>query len=237
MSGAPSVIETTRVELDRCLRERDRAGAVQAILAAVDAGLPIADLYTSVLQPFLASVGDSWQHGQTAVWEEHLIVGAVRAGVEALYPKVLEHKAGVPAVPVTVAFFCPPEETHDLGLRMLADRFDLRGFHTVYVGAGTPVEEMVKCVQAEKASVVCLSASTHFQRAALHNVIAKLRERLPGVRLVAGGPAFAHGAPGWEEYAVGDYDALLDGLAGRTGGANLGGAAGAAAATEEPDHA
>jgi len=213
VSDTESAIETTVRDLHRCLRERDRAGAVYAILAAADEGLEIEDLYSRVLQPFLASVGNEWQHGRAAVWEEHLIVGAVRAAVEALYPRVLERKAAVPQVPVTVAFFCPPEETHDLGLRMLADRFDLRGFDTVYVGAGTPVEEMVKCVQAVKASVICLSASTHFQRTALHNVMVSLRERLPGVRLVAGGPAFARGASGWEEYVVGDIGTLLDELA------------------------
>jgi methanogenic corrinoid protein MtbC1 len=214
-----SLAATTRTSLDRCLREHDRAGAVRSVLAATDAGLAIEDLYSQVLQPFLASVGSEWQQGRTAVWEEHLIVGAVRAAVEALYPRVLERKAAVPQVPVTVAFFCPPEETHDLGLRMLADRFDLRGFRTVYVGAGTPVEEMVKCVQAEGASVVCLSASTHFQKAALHNVITRLRERLPGVRLVAGGPAFAQGRAGWEEYVVGDVERLLDELAAEAAGA------------------
>jgi methanogenic corrinoid protein MtbC1 len=213
VSDTGRVIETTRASLDRCLREHDRAGAVGAVLAAADAGLPIEDLYRSVLQPFLASVGSHWQQGRTAVWEEHRIVGAVRAAVEALYPKVVERKATVPAVPVTVAFFCPPEETHDLGLRMLVDLFDLRGFRTVYVGAGTPIEEMVKCVQTEEAAVVCLSASTHFQKTALHNVIVQLRSRLPGVRLVAGGPAFAHGAAGWEEYTVSDVEALLDELA------------------------
>jgi methanogenic corrinoid protein MtbC1 len=234
-----SLAEATRTSLDRCLREHDRAGAVRSILAATDAGIAIEDLYSQVLQPFLASVGSDWQQGRTAVWEEHLIVGAVRSAVEALYPRVLERKAAAPQVPVTVAFFCPPEETHDLGLRMLADRFDLRGFRTVYVGAGTPADEMVKCVQAEGADVVCLSASTHFQKAALRNVIRELRERLPGVRLIAGGPAFAQGTAGWEEYVVGDVETLLDELAAAAAGAELTGGTheestqDTAAATEE----
>ena len=106
--------------------------------AAVENGLAIEDLYAHVLEPFLASVGQGWQEGRTAVWEEHLVVGAVRGAIEALYPKVLERKAQVEPIPLTVAFFCPPEETHDVGLRMLVDRFDLRGFRTIYVGAATP---------------------------------------------------------------------------------------------------
>jgi methanogenic corrinoid protein MtbC1 len=198
--------------LQRCLETNDRAEAVRVILGAVDDGLPIEDLYTHVIDPFLESVGQGWQEGRTAVWQEHLIVGAVRTAIDALYPRVLEHKAQVRAVDVTVAFFCPPEETHDAGLRMLVDRFDLRGFRTVYVGAMTPVDEMVACVRATGATVVCLSASTHFQRTTLREVVRRLRECLPAARIVVGGPAFAHSSQGWEDYTVDSVDALLDGL-------------------------
>ena len=212
MTDRQRVIET-KESLERCLRAHDRECAASAVLAAVEDGLAIEDLYTHVLEPFLESVGRGWQEGRTAVWEEHLIVGAVRTAIEALYPKVLERRAQVEAVPVTVAFFCPPEETHDVGLRMLVDRFDLRGFRTVYVGAATPVDEMVRCVRSESASVVCLSASTHFQRTALREVIERLRELLPEVRIVAGGPAFAHSDAGLEEFTVDSVDGLLDELA------------------------
>lgn len=229
-----SIVAQTYAALEHCLRTHDREGAVRAVLAAVDGGLAVEELYTAVLQPFLAEVGRSWQEGRTAVWEEHLIVGAVRAAIEALYPTVLARKALVPAVPLTVAFFCPPEEMHDVGLRMLVDRFDLRGFRTVYVGAATPVPEMVRCVEATGAEVVCLSASTHFQKAALREVMQHLKQALPGVRLIVGGPAFAYSGEGWEEYGFPSLDALLDELA---AGAPQGDAAGTApdeaAAAEE----
>jgi methanogenic corrinoid protein MtbC1 len=218
--------------LARCLKTQDREGVVTAILSAVDFGLSIEDLYTRVLEPFLVSVGAEWQEGRTAVWEEHLIVTAVRSAVEALYPAVLARKARVRPVPVTVAFFCPPEENHDLGLRMLADRFDLRGFHTVFVGAMTPTAQMVECARRVGAAVVCLSASTHFQRTALSTVVKTLRAGLPGVRIVVGGAAFARSACGWEEYIPGSVDALLDELvAGATGSSGVVQAAG----TEEAD--
>lgn len=203
--------------LNNSLSGHDREAAVSAALSAVEQGLSIEDLYSRVLEPFLASVGRSWQEGSTAVWEEHLIVGAVRTIIEALYPAVLRRKAQVPPVPVTIAFFCPPEETHDLGLRMLADRFDLRGFHTVYVGALTPVGEMVECVRATGAAAICLSASSHFQRASLLNVVGGLREALPEVRVVVGGPAFALSDEGWEAYRPSSLERLFGELAAMAG--------------------
>ena len=218
VSYSATLIQETLESLERCLRAHDRESAVRAILAAVDQGLPVEDLHTNVLSPFLASVGRGWQEGRTAVWEEHLIVGAVRAAIEALYPRVLEQKERIEAVPMTVAFFCPPEETHDVGLRMLADLFDLRGFRTIYIGAGTPVHEMVACVRSVGASVICLSASTHFQKTALHHVITGLRSALPDVRIVAGGPAFAAGVAAgadWQDYVVDSLNELFDELTAR----------------------
>ena len=43
--------------------------------------------------------------------------------------------------------------------------------------------------------------------------MARLRDYLPDVRIVVGGPAFAHSDKGWEEYTVESVDALLDELA------------------------
>jgi len=216
-------------DLQRCLQSHDREGAVRLLLDAVAGGIAIEDLYARVVEPFLESVGRGWQEGHTTVWEEHLIVAAVRTAIEALYPRVLERKTAIDPLPVTVAFFCPPEETHDVGLRMLVDRFDLRGFRTVWVGAMTPVGQMIECVRTVQAGVVCLSASTHYQRTALREVVRRLREELPEVRIVVGGPAFALSDSGWEEYTVDSVDALLDELVGQAGAGRP------AAVTARPD--
>lgn len=186
---------------------------MRTVLEAVEEGLPLDELYGHVLVPFLAWLGSEWQAGRARVWEEHLLTGAVRTAVDALYPRVMAAKGQLEPLPVSVAFFCPGEETHDVGLRMLADRFDLRGFQTVYVGAMTPFEEMIDCVRTLEVDVVCLSASTHFQRTVLHHGVVRLREALPAVRIVVGGPAFTRSAEGWEDLRVDSIDGLLDDLA------------------------
>lgn len=194
------------------MHSHDAAAVVNAVMAAVDEGLPIERLYDAVLEPFLVWVGEQWQDGEVQVWEEHLMAAAVRTAVDVLHPRVQALKAEAAAVPVTAAFFCPPEENHELGLRMLADRFDLRGFRTVYVGAMTPWAQMIECAKAVGADVICLSASTHFHRVALRDGVAGLLEALPGVRVVVGGPAFVRSPEGWESHFVSSVDRLLDDL-------------------------
>lgn len=218
--GEPPVPDTARLaaRLDEAINALDRAAIVNHLLTAFEAGLPIERLYAEAIAPALYDMGRSWQRGRAAVWQEHLVTQAMRTAVEALYPHVLARKAAVAPVRATVAFFCPPEEAHDLGLRMLADLFDLRGFRTVFVGASTPVEQMVACALDEDVSAVCLSASTHFHRAVLHHAVARLEETLPGVRIIVGGPAFPPGAEDldggrWAPYLVHDLDGLMTELA------------------------
>lgn len=181
-----------RSTLEASLASRDRAGAVNAALAAVDSGsLGIAELYTLVLGPLLADTGSAWQRGETMVWEEHLASATVRTIIESLAPRVLAQAAEKPARDTVVLLACPPEEYHDLGLRMLFDRFLLAGYPAFYLGADAPVPEILRAAQTLGAGLVVLSASTHFHRVSLRQVVEDIVCELPGRAQVAvGGPAF-----------------------------------------------
>lgn len=181
-----------RTALEAALRERDRPGAVRAAVDAVRAGrLSIPDLYVSVLSPLLASIGSAWAHGTERVWEEHLASHTVRTIVESLYLDVQRDVASVPRRDERVVLACPPREQHELGLRMLSDRFELAGWDVTFLGADTPLDEIVAATGATRASLVALSVSTVFERVELRRFIDTLRVQLPGTRIVVGGPAFA----------------------------------------------
>ena len=188
-----SAAHALRTELDARLTVRDRAGAVSSALAAVDRGpLGVADLYTLVLAPLLADTGASWRSGITRVWEEHFVSATVRTIIEALAPRVIALAADAPPRDITVLLACPPGEYHDLGLRMLLDRFLLAGYPADFLGADTPVSEIRHAAETFGADLVVLSASTHYHRVGLRQVIENLARDLPsGTTIAVGGPAFA----------------------------------------------
>jgi len=176
----------------------DRAGAVSAALDAVaDERISIPDLYTQVLSPYLTELGSQWQHGHERVWQEHFASHVVRTIVEALYPEVARQAAQLPRRGETVLLVCPPDEQHELGLRMLSDRFELAGYRAVFLGADTPIGEIVEAASAVHASMVALSVSTVFERVELRSFIDELRESLAGVRIVVGGPALLRDPGPW----------------------------------------
>jgi methanogenic corrinoid protein MtbC1 len=192
------------------LSDHDRATAVRTAVEAVGAGeIDVASLYREVLVPLLHATGAAWRAGDTTVWEEHLASQAVRSIVELVYPAVLKAKAEVPPAGRSVLLACPPEEAHDLGLRLVADRFDMAGWTTYFLGGDTPVREIVDAARSLGVDAVVLSSSTHFHLVALRRHVDRLRAELPGVEVWVGGPAFAADRYGWGDEEIVDLDALL----------------------------
>jgi len=176
----------------------DRSGAVDLALDAVaDGRIEVADLHTQVIGPFLAKIGSRWQHGSERVWQEHFASHVARTIVEALYPTVARQAALVPRLGRTVLLVCPPREEHELGLRMLSDRFELAGWDAIFLGADTPIDEIVAASVAVNADLVALSVSTVFERMELRCFIDTLHEALAGTRIVIGGPAFSRDPGVW----------------------------------------
>jgi methanogenic corrinoid protein MtbC1 len=209
-SPRPASAEQIRELITLQLAEHDKAAAVRTAVEAVEGGaLSIPMLYQEVLRPLLLHTGQAWQSGQVRIWEEHYASAVVRTIVEMLYPSVLKVKVSVPASGRSVLLACPPEEVHDLGLRMVADRFDMAGWATYYLGADTPPSELVDAARRLGVDAVVISSSTHFHRIALRRHLRQITEELGNVQVWVGGSAFAHSTQGWSSSELLDLDGLL----------------------------
>lgn len=204
--------------LKTLLRERidahDRVGATLAALDAVrhDA-ITIPRLY-DLLADYLVEIGSRWQSGETEVWEEHYATSTVRTIVEACQPLVDERAAA--RTGRTVVLATPPDEYHDLGLRMLADRFTLAGWTAHLLGGNVPVKELAAAVTELAADAAVISVYTHFHRLALRDYVNALHAVHPGLRVWVGGAAFAVEHEGWPDEMVLVPDDVPT-LAGRVG--------------------
>ena len=209
-----TVEDTTTGTLRALLVERisahDKPGAVAAALAAVrSGGIDVPELY-AMLSALMVGTGASWQTGLTPVWAEHLVSGVAHTIVEALYPTVRERARAVPRRGLTAVLACPQDESHELGLRMLCDRFDLAGWDTHLLGADTPTGEIAAAAEALSADLIVLSASTHFHRVRIRALLDDLHAALPGVRVVVGGAAFSRDCCGLDDAEIMRPDEFFD---------------------------
>jgi len=203
-------VDEVRRIVGAALAAHDKPVAVRTAVEAVSSRrVSVEQLYRDVLMPLLKDIGGRWQVGERHVWEEHLASAAVRTIVELVYPEVLKARAGAAPGGRSVLLANPPEESHDLGLRMIADRFEMAGWTAYFLGADTPVEELVDAAKALRVDAVALGSSTHFHRLALRHCVDELKRCLPGVAVWVGGPAFARDREGWAADELLDLDALL----------------------------
>jgi len=203
--------ESLMLELDQLINARNREGAIAAANAAVTGGaLTIPQLYALVLSPLMTLTGARWQAGEEEIWEEHYTTAVVRTIVESLHGEVAAR--ALSPTGRTIVLACAADEYHDLGLRMLADRFALLGYRTHFLGAAVPKDELSKAVAELGADTVLLSASTHYHRVKMREYADALVTASPGLIVWAGGPAFAHGHAGWSDAEVPDVAAILGDL-------------------------
>jgi MerR family transcriptional regulator, light-induced transcriptional regulator len=214
------VVQAVYDAVAAALAAHDKATAVRtAVEAVTDGAVTIPVLYRDVLARILGDTGAAWQTGAAAIWEEHLASSTVRTIVEILYPGVLKAKATAAPSGRTVLLTCPPEEGHDLGLRMVADRFDMAGWTTFFLGPDTPVAEIADAARRLGVDSVVMSSSTHYHRLAVRHAVDDLRKQLPGIDIWVGGPAFAGAATGWLPQEIVNLDELLGDRPGGDAGA------------------
>ncbi len=160
--------------LDALLRGERRV-ASQLVLDAVEQGTGIKDVYLHVFQQSQYEIGRLWQMNRITVAQEHYCTAATQLIMSQLYPYLFSAKR----IGRRLVATCVGEELHELGMRMVADFFEMEGWDTYYVGANTPAESILKTVAEGRRTSWRISATMTFHLQDVAALIADLR-RAPG---------------------------------------------------------
>lgn len=107
-----------------------------------------------LLRPAIIDIGTLWHEGHVNVTTEHWASAWIRGRLHAL----LDFSAHLRNAPVVIVA-CAPTEPHELGALILAVLLRRAGYHVVYVGANTPVKDLLEMARALHPTGVMLSAS------------------------------------------------------------------------------
>lgn len=167
----------------------DRQGAVSLIMDSVRQGMPVQDVYLKVFQPVQHEVGRLWQMHRLSVAQEHYCTAATQFIMAQLYPFVFASEKKKDRRLVAA---CIGGELHEMGIRMVADLFEMEGWHTYYLGANTPAESIVGMTEEHKADVVCVSTTLAIHLRLAADLIRALRNSNQGrqVKVLVGGYPF-----------------------------------------------
>ncbi|CAH2602047.1 B12-binding domain-containing protein [Rhodovastum atsumiense] len=193
-AAEPSLASLASLYLGALLRG-DRQFASRLVLQAVDAGTSVRDVYLHVFQPAQYEVGRLWQLNQVSVAEEHYATAATQLIMSQLYPQVFA--AG--RIGRTVVTACVRGDLHELGVRMVADFFEMEGWDSYYTGASTPVRDVVRTVKERHADLLAVSATITQNVPEVERLIDLVRAEpaCAGVKILVGGFPFNRNPELW----------------------------------------
>lgn len=195
------------LEYLQMILEGNAAAAVSLVSRAVSDGLSPQALYMEVLLPAQREVGRLWHAGELSVAEEHMVTAVTQRAMAV----VVSQASAAPGNGHTVVVAAVSGNVHDIGLRALADMFQLAGWRVIYVGSDVPMLDLPALLSFYEADLLMLGATlaTHIPR--VEQAITAIRERCERpVRIVVGGAAFDEVPELWSRIGSDGYASGID---------------------------
>jgi len=187
---------------NEALLRGDRHTASQIIMDALDSGVDIRNIYIHVFQPSQYEVGRLWLANKISVAKEHFASAATQQIMSQLYPHIFNtNRLGKTVVAATVG-----GELHEIGIRMVADFFEMEGWDTYYLGANTPAPSIIQTIKEYNADVVALSAAMPYHRSVLKEVVQEIKSQAgTSLKIMVGGNAVKNNPDDWKWFEADGY--------------------------------
>lgn len=195
------------------LLKGDRQGCARTVQQLLNQGVSIKELYAGLFQKSLYEVGRMWELNQISVAREHLVTAITEGLLNLVYPRLFENMASDVQENKKVIISCAANEFHQVGGKMVADIFELNGWDSLFLGANTPVDQMLAYIQEESPDLLGLSVSVYFNMPALKTGIEAVRADFKDLDILVGGQAFNWGGTDMiRQYRATQYVSSLDEL-------------------------
>lgn len=200
--------DTYKTYLDNLLAG-NRTTCSQIATDLIENGVDFPVVYENLFKATLYEIGVLWELNRISVAAEHMATAITEGIMNQLYPNIINpvraQKKGVIA--------SVENETHQVGGKMAADILEKQGWDAIYLGASTPLGELLNFIAATNPNLVGLSLSVYFNFAALKQMLDEISIRCKGLDIIIGGQALqSSGADLADSYANATYIASLEEL-------------------------
>ena len=153
----------------------DSKKAEKIIADAAASGVPVKDIYLHVFVPVLQETGRRWLIQELSVAEEHYITASVGALITRLHDRFIADNRRRAQRGKTVVVASVERDLHEIGIRMVADFFEMDRWDTYYIGPNTPALSLLRAARDRKADVIAISCTMPSFLPAVHYLIRSLR--------------------------------------------------------------
>jgi methylmalonyl-CoA mutase cobalamin-binding domain/chain len=157
------------------------------IFKAVSDGTEIKEIYLNVFQPVQQEIGRLWEENKISVAQEHYCTAVTQLIISRLYSNIFATER----IGKTLIATCIGGELHELGIRMVADFFEMEGWETYYLGANTPIESIIKYIIRNNADLLAVSATMMIHIPIVEEMIQQIQKTdARDVKIMVGGYPF-----------------------------------------------
>ncbi len=182
----------------------ERHLASRLILDAVEKqNVNIKEIYLDVFQFTQYEIGRLWQMNQISVAQEHYCTAATQLIMSQLYTYIFSTEK----LNKTMVATCVGGDLHELGVRMVADFFEMEGWDTYYLGANTPTFSVLQELREREATLLAVSVTMTFHVRAAEALIEAVRadEKCRHVKIMVGGHPFNLEPMLWKQVGADGY--------------------------------
>jgi len=163
----------------------------------------IKEVYLDIFQYAQYEIGRLWQMNKISVAQEHYCTAATQLIMSQLYTYIFTTERKNKAMVAT----CVGGDLHELGIRMVADFFEMEGWDTYYLGANTPTSSILRELRERGADLLAISVTMTFHVRAAEALIAAVRsdENCRHVKIMVGGYPFNIEPELWQQIGADGY--------------------------------
>lgn len=147
------------------------AGNAQAVLkvlrTAFVAHPKLLDLFSELVFPPLARIGEEWQAKSLTVDQEHLASNALREAL-AEFSAELHRK---PSNGLKALCSCLEGEWHDIAIRCVGYFLESEGWTVLFLGQSAPTDSLVDAIKSHRPNLVVLSSIVRLHERSLMNAV------------------------------------------------------------------
>lgn len=166
----------------------NRTECVKIFQHLLDLKMPLDHIYENLIQKSMYDVGKLWETNKISVAAEHLCTALTENLLHLTYPLLFSAQQTRGKAVIS----CSPNEYHQLGGRIVADYITYKGWDCRFLGANTPLDDLITYLSNEKPVFLGLSAGTALSLDNLKRDAEKIKQRFPDIDIIAGGQAFCH---------------------------------------------
>ncbi|SIS47028.1 cobalamin B12-binding domain-containing protein [Salimicrobium flavidum] len=168
--------------------DSDKQGVFELVKQELDDGVPVEDLYKGI-EEAMYEIGRMWHKNEISIAHEHLATAITQWVLMAAFPQFGHNtpERGKKVVSFTVA-----GNNHDLGIKMVNDILESKGFPVIYLGTNLPVTGALEFINREAPDYILVSVALPVNVPYAKEAISTLKqsEELKETKIIAGGYCF-----------------------------------------------